>query len=33
MEHYLGHLEFCVKAPLLLLKAVLAGMKAKGFGR
>jgi 3-oxoacyl-[acyl-carrier protein] reductase len=32
-EHYLGHLEFCVKAPLLLLKAVLAGMKAKGFGR
>jgi 3-oxoacyl-[acyl-carrier protein] reductase len=32
-EHYLGHLEFCVKAPLLLLQAVLPEMKACGFGR
>jgi 3-oxoacyl-[acyl-carrier protein] reductase len=32
-EHYLGHLEFCIKAPLLLLKAVLPGMKAQRFGR
>jgi 3-oxoacyl-[acyl-carrier protein] reductase len=32
-QHYLGHLEFCVKAPLLLLQAVLPDMKAQGFGR
>ena len=27
-KHYLGHLDFCVKAPLFLLKATLAHMKA-----
>lgn len=32
-EHYLAHLEFCVKAPLLLLQAVLPEMKARQFGR
>ena len=32
-DHYLAHLEFCLKAPLLLLQAVLPGMKARGFGR
>lgn len=31
--HYLGHLNYCVKAPLLLLKATVGNMKAKGFGR
>ncbi len=31
--HYLGHLDYCVKAPLLLLKATVGNMKAKGFGR
>lgn len=32
-ENFLGHLDFCVKAPLLLLQAVLPEMKARGFGR
>lgn len=32
-QHYLGHLEYCIKAPLLLLQAVLPGMKAQRFGR
>lgn len=32
-ENFLGHLDFCVKAPLLLLQAVLPQMKAKGWGR
>jgi 3-oxoacyl-[acyl-carrier protein] reductase len=32
-ENFLGHLDFCVKAPLLLLQAVLPEMKAKGYGR
>lgn len=32
-DHYLAHLEFCLKAPLLLLQAMLPGMKARGFGR
>lgn len=32
-EHFLAHLEFCLKAPLLLAQAVLPGMKARGFGR
>ena len=32
-ENFLGHLDFCVKAPLLLLQAVLPEMKARGYGR
>lgn len=32
-EHYLAHLEFCLKGPLLLLQAVLPGMKAREWGR
>jgi 3-oxoacyl-[acyl-carrier protein] reductase len=32
-ELYLDQLEFFVKSPLLLLKQVLPGMKARGFGR
>jgi 3-oxoacyl-[acyl-carrier protein] reductase len=32
-EHYLGHLDYCVKAPLFLLKATIAHMKAGKFGR
>jgi 3-oxoacyl-[acyl-carrier protein] reductase len=32
-ENFLGHLDFCVKAPLLLLQAVLPEMKARGWGR
>ncbi len=32
-EHYLAHLEAFLKAPLLLLQAVLPGMKDKAFGR
>jgi 3-oxoacyl-[acyl-carrier protein] reductase len=32
-QAYLDQLEFFVKSPLLLLQAVLAGMKARGFGR
>jgi 3-oxoacyl-[acyl-carrier protein] reductase len=32
-ENFLGHLDFCVKAPLLLLQALLPEMKARGFGR
>jgi 3-oxoacyl-[acyl-carrier protein] reductase len=32
-KHYLGHLDLCVKAPLFLLKATLANMKASKFGR
>ncbi len=32
-ENFLGHLDFCVKAPLLLLQSVLPEMKAHGFGR
>lgn len=32
-ESYLDQLEFFVKSPLLLLKRVLPGMKAGGFGR
>jgi 3-oxoacyl-[acyl-carrier protein] reductase len=31
-EHYADQLDFFVKAPLLLVKAVLPGMKAKGAG-
>lgn len=30
---YLAHLEFCLKAPLLLLQAVLPSMKARAWGR
>ena len=32
-EAYLDQLEFFVKSPLLVVKAVLPGMKARGFGR
>ena len=32
-DHYLAHLEFCLKAPLLLLQVVLPGMKARAWGR
>ena len=32
-NNYLAHLEFCLKAPLLLLQAVLPGMKARQWGR
>ena len=32
-DAHLGQLEFFVKSPLLLMKAVLPSMKAKGFGR
>lgn len=32
-SHYLAHLDYCVKAPLLLLQGVLPAMKARGFGR
>ena len=32
-QAYLDQLEFFVKSPLLLLKAVLPGMRARGFGR
>ena len=32
-EAYLDQLEFFVKSPLLLVKQVLPGMKARGFGR
>jgi 3-oxoacyl-[acyl-carrier protein] reductase len=32
-EAYLDQMEFFVKSPLLVVKAVLAGMKARGFGR
>jgi len=32
-QAYLDQLEFFVKSPLLLMQAVLAGMKARGFGR
>jgi 3-oxoacyl-[acyl-carrier protein] reductase len=32
-ESFLGHLDFCVKAPLLLLQAVLPEMKARRWGR
>jgi 3-oxoacyl-[acyl-carrier protein] reductase len=32
-ENFLGHLDFCVKAPLLLLQAVLPEMKARQWGR
>jgi 3-oxoacyl-[acyl-carrier protein] reductase len=32
-SHHLAHLEYCVKAPLLLLQGVLPAMKDKGFGR
>ena len=32
-EAYLQQMEFFVKSPLLMVKAVLPGMKARGFGR
>jgi len=32
-EDYLQQMEFFVKSPLLVVKAVLPGMKARGFGR
>ena len=32
-QDYLDQLEFFVKSPLLVVKAVLPGMKARGFGR
>jgi 3-oxoacyl-[acyl-carrier protein] reductase len=32
-QAYLDQLEFFVKSPLLMVKAVLPGMKARGFGR
>ena len=32
-QAYLDQLEFFVKSPLLMLKAVLPGMRARGFGR
>ena len=32
-DHYLAHLEFCLKGPLLLLQSLLAHMKRQGFGR
>jgi 3-oxoacyl-[acyl-carrier protein] reductase len=32
-QAYLDQMEFFVKSPLLVVKAVLAGMKARGFGR
>lgn len=32
-SHYLAHLCYCVKAPLLLLQGVLPAMKKAGFGR
>ena len=32
-QAYLDQMEFFVKSPLLLLQAVLPGMKARGFGR
>ncbi len=32
-ELYLRHLDYCVKAPLFLLKATIAHMKASAFGR
>lgn len=32
-DDYLAHLELCLKAPLLLLQAVLPGMKGRGWGR
>jgi len=32
-EHHLAHLDFFLKSPVLLGRAVLAGMKARSFGR
>ena len=32
-EHHLAHLDFFLKSPVLLGRAILAGMKARSFGR